>query len=208
VFINVCDHEEVPVSDKKKGNKKWPLMVLGGLFRETVDKAAESCLVLDVIVNPSVTQECGLDKSGETKEEVCVRVIDALRAREKERHPEGPPGGALDKTFSLPKLSKVTSLFVTASPLQHYKGDSVASMDIPATIALDKRHQNIFEVVCGLLSLSSFTSPGRQGAVTRGAQRARSDGHFPTSQRRGLWLRRGRARQTSKFLRRRGQCTS
>jgi hypothetical protein len=79
VFINVCEHEEVPVSDKKKGNKKWPVMVLGGLFRETVDKAAESCLVLDVIVNPSVTQECSLDKSGETKEEVSSRSSSAPR---------------------------------------------------------------------------------------------------------------------------------
>lgn len=107
VFINVCEHEEVPIPDKKKGNKKWPVMVLGGVFRESVDKAAETCLVLDVIVNPSIIQECNADKSGETKEEVCVRVIDALRAREKERTPDGPPGGVLDKTFSLPKLSKV-----------------------------------------------------------------------------------------------------
>lgn len=91
-------------------------MVLGGAFRETVDKAAESCLVLDVLVNPSVTQECSLDKSGETKEEVCVRVIDALRAREKEKFPEGPPGGALDKTFSLPKLSKVRLSLLDLSP--------------------------------------------------------------------------------------------
>eukprot|EP00604_Paraphysomonas_vestita_P004119 CAMPEP_0174821854 /NCGR_PEP_ID=MMETSP1107-20130205/10470_1 /TAXON_ID=36770 /ORGANISM="Paraphysomonas vestita, Strain GFlagA" /LENGTH=521 /DNA_ID=CAMNT_0016039357 /DNA_START=441 /DNA_END=2006 /DNA_ORIENTATION=- len=135
VFVNVCEHEEVPIPEKKKGHKKWPVMVLGGVFRESVDKAAETCLVLDVIVNPSIIQECNADKSGETKEEVCVRVIDALRAREKERYPDGPPGGVLDKTFSLPKLSK------------HYKGDSIVSMDIPATIAVDKKHQNIFEAV-------------------------------------------------------------
>lgn len=47
-------------------------MVLGGLFRESVDKAAETCLVLDVVVSPSVIQECNADKSGETKEEVSL----------------------------------------------------------------------------------------------------------------------------------------
>lgn len=135
VFVNVCEHEEVPIPEKKKGHKKWPVMVLGGIFRESVDKAAETCLVLDVIVNPSIIQECNADKSGETKEEVCVRIIDALRAREKERYPDGPPGGVLDKTFSLPKLSK------------HYKGDNIVSMDIPSNITIEKKHQNIFEAV-------------------------------------------------------------
>lgn len=86
-------------------------MVLGGVFRESVDKSAETCLVLDVIVNPVVIQECNADKSGETKEEVCVKVIDALRAREKERYPDGPTGGVLDRTFSLPKIGKVSILF-------------------------------------------------------------------------------------------------
>jgi hypothetical protein len=110
VFINVCEHEEVPIPEKKRGHKKWPVMVLGGVWRESVDKSAETCQVLDVIVSPTVMQESQVDKTGETKEEICVRVIDAIRAREKERYPDGtagPPGGVLDKTFSLPKLSKV-----------------------------------------------------------------------------------------------------
>lgn len=39
--------------------------------------------------------------------QVCVKVIDALRSREKETHGEAVEGGALDSSFSLPRLSKV-----------------------------------------------------------------------------------------------------
>lgn len=70
VFINVCEHEKVAQSDKKRGNKKWPLFVLGAAFRRSVDKNAEECNVLDVCVHTSVMTECVNDKSGEIREEV------------------------------------------------------------------------------------------------------------------------------------------
>jgi hypothetical protein len=70
VFINITEHEKVAQSDKKRGNKKWPIFVLGAAFRRSVDKNAEECNVLDVCVHPSVMSDCNNDKTGDTKEEV------------------------------------------------------------------------------------------------------------------------------------------
>ena len=60
----------MPQSDKKRGNKKWPIFVLGAAFRRSVDKHAEECNVLDVCVHPTVITDCVNDKSGDTREEV------------------------------------------------------------------------------------------------------------------------------------------
>jgi hypothetical protein len=134
VFINVCEHEEVPATDKKRSHKRWPLFVLGAHFRRSVDKNAEECGVLDVGVHPSVMQECTADKTGEAKEEVSVKVIDALRNREKLIGGPMSDGGPLDKTFSMPRLSK------------RYKGDIVVEMHIPSSIHIDKKSQSLFDV--------------------------------------------------------------
>jgi hypothetical protein len=70
IFINVCEHPSIPLSDKKKGNKKWPIIVLGTRFRDTTDKKDEVCRVVDVVIHPSVIAEANGDKVGETKQEV------------------------------------------------------------------------------------------------------------------------------------------
>ena len=75
VFINVCEHEKVPLSDKRRGHKRWPVVVLGAAFRRAVDKHAEECSVLDVCVHPAVISDCNNDKTGDLREEVPLATI-------------------------------------------------------------------------------------------------------------------------------------
>ena len=62
----MCDHEDIPQSDKKRGNKKWPIFVLSPTCKISVDKNADRCHVVDVCVHPTVMQECTADTTGET----------------------------------------------------------------------------------------------------------------------------------------------
>lgn len=136
VFINVCECSEVPSNGTKRGHKRWPVMVLGSTFRRTVDKNAEECAVIDVCVNSTTMQDCIADKSAETKEEVGIKIIDALVSRDKEKASGGNGEvGSLDKTFTMPKLSK------------RYKGDVVVEMHLPISIREEKKSVQIYEAL-------------------------------------------------------------
>lgn len=91
MFFNVCEHETIPQSDKKRGNKRletalsplnrmslvycklccfvlccfrWPLIVLSPSWTVSVDKKAEQCHVLDCAIHPSVVAQCIHDTTG------------------------------------------------------------------------------------------------------------------------------------------------
>lgn len=132
VFFNVCDHDDIPQSDKKRGNKKWPIFVLSPACKISVDKNADKCHVLDVCVHPSVMQECTTDTTGETKEEVCLKIMDAVMLREKREKVESP----IDKSvFSFPRLAK------------KYKGDTVPRFLVPRNMHALKNKTQVFTAI-------------------------------------------------------------
>ena len=76
MFINVCDHDSIPTTDKKRGKNRylvaswpvicsisflksvchchsllrWPIFVLSPSFKISVDKNAEECHVLGMMI--------------------------------------------------------------------------------------------------------------------------------------------------------------
>lgn len=97
-FVNVVGHEEVPLSDKKRGNKMWPLMVFG-FERKSIDKSGDHCEVVDVVVNPQLIQDCAPEtEEGEMiREAVILKIIESLQKKD--------PG--ISDDYSIPKTKKV-----------------------------------------------------------------------------------------------------
>mmetsp|Transcript_24722 Transcript_24722/g.41804 ORF Transcript_24722/g.41804 Transcript_24722/m.41804 type:complete len:623 (+) Transcript_24722:84-1952(+) len=132
IFVNVCDHETVPSIDRTKNRKRWPLIVMGPTHKVSVDKHAEECHVFDVCVNPSVMEECQVDATGEVKEVVCTKIMDAIIAQEKKEKMDN----LIDKSvFSFPRLVK------------KFKGDEVAQFLIPRSIHENSKNCSVFTAI-------------------------------------------------------------
>lgn len=132
VFINVCDHPNIPPPTKKRGHKKWPVFVLSPSCKVSVDKHAEECHVLDVCVHPTVMNECQQDTTGEAKEELCMKIMEAVIIREKKEKVEA----AIDRTvFSFPRLNK------------KYKGDTPPSFLIPRNMQQAMKNKTVFTAI-------------------------------------------------------------
>lgn len=132
VFVNVCSHDMVPCIDKNKNRKRWPLMVLCQSHKVSVDKHAEECHVFDVCVSTSVIEESDEDASGDVKESICMKVMDALIAKEKKDKVDY----VIDKSvFSFPRLVK------------KYKGNDIAQFLIPRSIHEDSKVNSVFTAI-------------------------------------------------------------
>eukprot|EP01038_Epipyxis_sp_PR26KG_P016231 gene16231-22090_t len=102
VFINICEHDEIDSPGiKKKLNEEGeeiegmniPMSV--GQPRNDVDKSGVSCIIYDIIVNPTVITESSNDKTGKYKDFICQLGIQSIEQKYKEE---------LDKKYKLPKL--------------------------------------------------------------------------------------------------------
>ena len=98
IFVNVCSHPAVPCSDKKRGNKMWPLMIFGE-ERRSIDKAGENCTLVDVVVCPQLIQDCTpeTDEGEAIREAVILKIIESLQKKD----------NTVSDDFSIPKISKV-----------------------------------------------------------------------------------------------------
>lgn len=132
IFVNVCDHETVPSIDRAKNRKRWPLIVMGPTHKVSVDKHAEECHVFDVCVNPNVMEDCQDDGTGEVKESLCMKIMDAIITREKKEKMDN----MIDKSvFSFPRLVK------------KFKGDEVAQFLIPRSIHENSKNCSVFTAI-------------------------------------------------------------
>jgi hypothetical protein len=109
IFVNVCGDANVPMSDKKRGNKMWPLMIFGE-ERQSIDKTGDHCNLVDVVVNPQLIDVCNPDtEEGEAvREAVILKILESLQKKD--------PG--ISDDYSIPKITK------------KYKGDTVPECTI------------------------------------------------------------------------------
>jgi hypothetical protein len=111
IFVNVCGDGNVPMSDKKRGNKMWPLIIFGE-ERRSIDKTGDHCNLVDVVVNPQLIEDCSPEtEEGEAvREAVILKVLESLQKKD--------PG--ISDDFSIPKIFK------------RYKGDSIPECTLTA----------------------------------------------------------------------------
>jgi hypothetical protein len=112
VFINVCEHYDIPTVSTAigtlKSNVKWPAMITspGRAFKDKDDdgkdgkgdKKSESAILYDVVVHPSVLLLCQNDESLATRDLLCHRIIKLMRNKY---------DNSIDLEYKLPKVSKV-----------------------------------------------------------------------------------------------------
>jgi hypothetical protein len=114
LFINVCYHQAIPASDKKRGHRLNPIVVLGN-ERTSADKNGETCFIMDVILHKSVIDEIKLPINEELKEEVILKILNWVQSKD---------ATVSDLEYTLPKMSKF------------YKGDDVVpTMLTPGMLA-------------------------------------------------------------------------
>ena len=69
LFINICEHDAIPQSDRHVIIKHWPIVVVGNV-RKTLDHEGRRCIAVDAIVHPSVVVDIIVDRTNSNRDQV------------------------------------------------------------------------------------------------------------------------------------------
>jgi hypothetical protein len=125
VFINVCycDKIEKPgikhkLDDDGKEVEGWNVPLSMGPIRKCLDKANNTCSVVDAVIHPSVQDDIHLDTSASHRNFICQILMQCFDQKYKELSP-------LDRKYSLPNTKYIGYVNVKTGEIVRKMGKDV-----------------------------------------------------------------------------------
>ncbi len=77
IFINICEHDAIPQSDRHVIVEHWPVVAIGNI-RKTLDHEGRRCTAVDAVVHPGVLVDILTDRTNSNRDQVAFSLLFVL----------------------------------------------------------------------------------------------------------------------------------